>query len=170
MVAFDLDAGPGTDLVDCCQVGLWLHAMFEQLGLEAFAKISGSKGLQVYVPLNREASYAETKKFARAVAEVLERSYPDQVVSRMAKHVRRGKVFVDWSQNSEHKSTVCAYSLRARDRPAVSTPVSWEEVERAQSEGDAALLTFDPDQVLDRVEEHGDLFAPVLSLVQELPG
>jgi bifunctional non-homologous end joining protein LigD len=170
ILAFDLDPGPPADIVQCCQVARLLRGMFSHLGLESFAKTSGSKGLQVYVPLNHEGiTYDKTKPFARAVAETLEKAEPDLIVSRMTKALRPGKVLVDWSQNDEHKTTVNVYSLRARERPTVSTPVTWEEVEACAESGDASLLVFDSEQVLARVEEHGDLFAPVLSLVQELP-
>jgi bifunctional non-homologous end joining protein LigD len=169
MLVFDLDPGAPADIVDCCRVGVWVRDLFEQLGLESFAKTSGSKGLQVYVPLNVETSYDETKPFARAVAELLEKQHPDHVVSRMTKSLRPGKVLVDWSQNDEHKTTVNVYSLRAKEQPTVSTPVAWDEVEECLRTNDAKLLTFPSDQVLARVEELGDLFAPVLTLKQELP-
>jgi bifunctional non-homologous end joining protein LigD len=149
-------------------VGLILRGMFEHLGLRSFAKTSGSKGLQLYLPLNVPGVDADqAKTFARAVAETVEKAKPDLVVSRMTKALRPGKVFIDWSQNDEHKTTICVYSLRAKDRPTVSTPVTWEEVEACRRAED---LTFDSDAVLDRVEEHGDLFAEVLTLQQRLPG
>jgi bifunctional non-homologous end joining protein LigD len=170
MMVFDLDPGPPATIVECCRVGLWLQGMFENLGLQAFAKTSGSKGLQVYVPLNTPGvTYGQTKSFALAVAELLEASEPTLVISRMKKELRKGKVFIDYSQNDEHKTTVCVYSLRARERPTVSTPVTWEEVRECLDGGDPARLVFDARQVGARVEEHGDLFAPVLSLVQEIP-
>jgi bifunctional non-homologous end joining protein LigD len=169
MMVFDLDPGAPADMVDCCRVGLWVRDLFEGLGLESFAKTSGSKGLQVYVPLNVETSYDETKPFAKAVAELLEKQHPKKVVSRMSKDLRGGKVLVDWSQNDEHKTTVCVYSLRARERPTVSTPVAWEEVARALRGKDPGLLTFEAEALLARVEERGDLFAPVLTLQQALP-
>ena len=169
VLAFDLDPGPPATILECCDVGLRLRALFDDLGLESFPKTSGSKGLQVYVPQNSEATYDETKPFARAVAQALERNDPDLVVSRMAKNLRKGKVLVDWSQNDEHKTTVAVYSLRARERPTVSTPLGWDEVERALSDEDPGSLTFEADQVLERVAERGDLFSPVLELIQELP-
>jgi bifunctional non-homologous end joining protein LigD len=163
MMVFDLDPGPPAGMAECRQVGLWLREIFEPLGLESFPKTSGSKGLQVYVPLNSgDVTYGDTKPFAKAVAELLEKQHPDLVVSRMAKELRTGKVLVDWSQNDEHKTTVNVYSLRAKDRPTVSTPVTWEEVE-------AGDLGFEQHEVLERVARDGDLFAPVLTLVQELP-
>jgi bifunctional non-homologous end joining protein LigD len=171
MMVFDLDLDPGppADIVDCCRVGLWVRELFEGLGLESFPKTSGSKGLQVYVPLGGETSYDETKPFAKAVAELLEKQHPKKVVSRMSKDLRGGKVLVDWSQNDEHKTTVCVYSLRARERPTVSTPVAWDEVEHALKAKDPAVLAFEADQLLARVEDRGDLFAPVLTLQQALP-
>ena len=168
-MVFDLDPGEPADIVDCCRVGLWVRDLFEGLGLESYAKTSGSKGLQVYVPLNVETSYDETKPFSRAVAELLEKQHPKQVISRMTKSLRPGKVLVDWSQNDEHKTTVNVYSLRAKERPTVSTPVDWDEVQACLRKRKAELLTFTSDEVLTRVEERGDLFAPVLTLKQELP-
>jgi bifunctional non-homologous end joining protein LigD len=168
-MVFDLDPGAPADIVDCCRVGLWVRELFEGLGLETFPKTSGSKGLQVYVPLNVDTSYAETKPFAKAVAELLEKQHPKQVVSRMNKDLRTGKVLVDWSQNDEHKTTVNVYSLRAKERPTVSTPVGWDEVERCLAAKDPGVLTFGSDALLARVEELGDPFGPVLTLRQELP-
>jgi bifunctional non-homologous end joining protein LigD len=168
MVAFDLDPGPPADIVLCCQVGLWLKALFSKLKLECFAKTSGSKGLQVYVPLNTGATYEKTKAFAHAVAETLKREFPKTVVSKMQKDLRGGKVLVDWSQNDPHKTTVCAYSLRAKDHPAVSTPVTWDEVATALKKKNAKLLTFEVDDVLKRVKKYGDLFASVLKIKQKL--
>jgi bifunctional non-homologous end joining protein LigD len=169
VLAFDLDPGEPATLVECCEVGLALQGMLERLGLQSFAKTSGRKGLQVYVPLNHpEASYDQTKPFAKAVAETLERGMPELVVARMAKRLRTGRVLVDWSQNDRHKSTVCPYSLRARERPSVSTPMTWEEVRACRDAGDPELLFTGPDAALRRIGEHGDLFAPVLSLVQRL--
>jgi len=169
VLAFDLDPGPPADIVDCCRVGLRLRDMFGHFGVESFAKTSGSKGLQVYVPLNDKVSYDVTKPFAKAIAQLLEKQTPDQVVSKMKKVEREGKVFVDWSQNHQRKTTIAVYSLRARERPTASTPVTWEEVENAADSGDASTLVFEADAVLDRIERHGDLFAPVLELQQELP-
>jgi bifunctional non-homologous end joining protein LigD len=169
ILAFDLDPGPPADVVDCCRVALRLREMFDHFGLEAFPKTSGSKGLQVYVPLNVKTSYDVTKPFAKAIAQLLEKQTPDKIVSKMKKVDRRNKVFVDWSQNHARKTTVAVYSLRARERPTVSTPVSWEEVERAAESGEGSHLVFEASQVLERIEEHGDLFAPVLELKQKLP-
>ncbi|MEA2394472.1 MAG: bifunctional non-ous end joining protein LigD [Solirubrobacteraceae bacterium] len=167
LVAFDLDPGAPATIVECCRVAELLHGMFEGLGLESFAKTSGSKGMQVYVPLNSEATFAQTKGFARAVAELLAREEPDLVVARQTKSARKGKVLVDWGQNDEAKTTITAYSLRAMERPTVSTPLTWDEVRAARRPED---LVFEAGDVLRRAEEHGDLFAPVLSLVQRLPG
>ncbi len=169
VVAFDLDPGAPATIVECCQVALWLQELFEQLGLESFPKTSGSKGMQVYVPLNTPVTYDETKPFAHALARLLEKRHPDQVVSKMAKKLRGGKVFVDWSQNDEHKTTVCVYSLRATLRPLVSTPLQWDEVANCFERRDPELLRFDSDQVLARVEKFGDLFEPVANLQQSLP-
>jgi bifunctional non-homologous end joining protein LigD len=168
-LVFDLDPGAPADMVKCCQVGLWLREIMEKDGLECYAKTSGSKGLQVYAPLNTKASFDDTKAYANHLALRLEREHPDDVVSRMLKALRKDKVLVDWSQNDEHKTTVCVYSLRAKDRPTVSTPVSWPEVEKCLKKKDAGLLVFETETVLARVEKLGDLFAPVLSQKQKLP-
>jgi bifunctional non-homologous end joining protein LigD len=169
IIAFDLDPGPPATIVECAEVALRLREAFEHLGLEAFPKTSGSKGMQVYVPLNTPATYAQTKPFAHAIAQVLERRHPELVVSDMKKTLRTGKVLVDWSQNDEHKTTVNVYSLRARERPTVSTPLHWEEVEGVLASRDPETLAFTSDAVLARVAEHGDLFEPVIRLMQELP-
>jgi bifunctional non-homologous end joining protein LigD len=161
-VVFDLDPGEPADISDCSEVALLLRGMFEQLGLQALAKTTGSKGLQVYLPLNCDVTYDQTKPFARQVAELLAERWPERVTAKMAKRERIGKVLVDWSQNDWHKSTVAPYSLRARERPTVSTPVTWDEVE-------AGRLDYDFADVVRRVEAHGDLFAEVLTLVQSVP-
>ncbi len=168
VIAFDLDPGEGAGILECAEVALRLRMLFAGTGLRSVAKTSGSKGLQVYVPLNSQVSYAETKPVARLVAELLERETPGQVVSRMAKKLRAGKVLVDWSQNTEHKSMVCAYSVRAKARPTVSTPLAWGEVERAVDAAVPRFLTFEMGDVLERVATHGDLFADVLGVHQEL--
>jgi bifunctional non-homologous end joining protein LigD len=170
VVAFDLDPGPPADAIDCCRVALRLREMFSHFGVESFPKTSGSKGLQVYVPLNTELTYDVTKPYAQAVARLLERMDPDGVTSRMTRRLRRGKVFVDWSQNDESKTTVAVYSLRARDRPTVSAPLHWDEVAAVADRGDPDLVVFEAHQVLERVADRGELFAPVLSLEQDLPG
>ncbi len=170
VLAFDLDPGPPADVVDCCRVALRLRELFGHFGVECFPKTSGSKGMQVYVPLNRrDVSYEVTKPFAKAIAQLLEKQTPDKVVSKMLKVEREDKVFVDWSQNHPTKTTIAVYSLRARERPTVSTPLRWEEVEAAADSGDGAPLAFEAGAVLERVEQHGDLFAPVLELEQDLP-
>jgi bifunctional non-homologous end joining protein LigD len=168
-LVFDLDPGPPATIVECAQVGTWLRGIFDELGMESFPKTSGSKGLQVYVPLNTPVSYDETKPFARALAQLLERQHGELVVSRMKKDLRGGKVLVDWSQNVDHKTTVCVYSLRARERPTVSTPLEWDEVDALIEGGDPEAVAFDSKEALDRVDHHGDLFAPVASLEQRLP-
>src|SRR3954447_2621422 len=169
-LAFDLDPGPGAGLLECAEVALRVRALLAELGLDAWPKTSGGKGLQVYVPLDGEATYAQTKPVARTVAEVLEAQTPERVVSRMARSLRAGKVLVDWSQNTEHKSMVCAYSVRAKERPTVSTPVMWDEVASVAGGGDPSSLVFEIADVRARVERDGDLFADVLTLQQDLRG
>jgi len=169
MIVFDLDPGPPATIVQCAQVGLWLREIFEHFGLQCFAKTSGSKGMQIYVPLHTPTSYEITKPFAHALARLLEQEHPDLVVSDMKKSLRTGKVLVDWSQNDRHKTTIGVYSLRAREHPTVSTPVKWEEVEKTLKKKDPNLLVFEASDVLDRVKKMGDLFAPVLTLKQKLP-
>ncbi len=169
-LVFDLDPGAPATVIECARVALALQGMFERLGLQSFVKTSGIKGLQVYLPLNRpEVTYAQTKPFARAVAELLERSEGELVVSQMTKAKRTGKVLIDWSQNDANKTTVCVYSLRASERPTVSTPLEWDEVRAALDGGDPDSLSFQAQEVLARVAERGDLFAPLRSLVQDLP-
>ena len=169
-LVFDLDPGAPAGMLECCAVALRLQGLFENLGLTTFPKTSGSKGLQVYLPLNDpQVRYETTKPFARTVAELLAADEPELVVSRMTKARRTGKVLIDWSQNDAKKTTVCVYSLRATALPSASTPLDWDEVRAAHSAGDASRLSFEAHEVLSRVAERGDLFAPVLSLVQELP-
>ncbi len=168
-VVFDLDPGPPAGMLECCRVAMLLRGVFAGVGLESFAKTSGSKGLQLYIPLNHDGvSYEQTKSFAKTVAELLEQAEPELVISRMTRARRTGKVLIDWSQNDARKTTVCAYSLRASERPTASTPLEWREVEAARDSGDGGSLAFEAKDVLTRVAEHGDLFAPVVSLVQEL--
>ena len=169
VIAFDLDPGLPANIVQCCQVGLWLREIFDHFGLQSFPKTSGSKGLQIYIPLNMPTSYDQTKPFAHALARLLESDHRDLVVSDMKKELRVGKVLVDWSQNDEHKTTIGVYSLRAREHPTVSTPVKWEEVEQAWKKKDAGVLVFEAAEVLERVRKMGDLFEPVLKLKQKLP-
>ncbi|MFI5116285.1 MAG: non-homologous end-joining DNA ligase [Terriglobales bacterium] len=168
-IVFDLDPGPPANIVQCCQVGLWVRDIFAQLQLQSFAKTSGSKGLQIYVPLNTAVTYDQTKPFAHELARLLERQHPNLVVSDMKKALRTGKVLVDWSQNDDHKTTVCVYSLRAKERPTVSTPVKWDEVESCLKGGDPSLLVFESGEVLARAKKYGDLFEPVLKLKQKMP-
>ena len=170
VLAFDLDPGPPADIVDCCRLALRLRDMFGHFGVQSFPKTSGSKGMQVYVPLNRkDVNYDITKPFAKAIAQLLEKQTPDLVVSKMKKVEREGKVFVDWSQNHRSKTTIAVYSLRARERPTASTPVTWDEVEAVAASGEGSSLVFEAGAVLERIKRHGDLFAPVLELQQELP-
>jgi bifunctional non-homologous end joining protein LigD len=169
MMVFDLDPGAPADIVQCCQVGLWLRELLGAMKLKSWAKTSGSKGLQVYVPLNTPATFDQTKDVSRALAQHLEQAYPKLVVSKMAKALRNGKVFVDWSQNDEHKTTINVYSLRAKDEPTASTPVSWDEVATTLKKKSAKLLVFTSGQLLERVEKLGDLFEPVCTLKQKLP-
>lgn len=169
MMVFDLDPGAPADIVQCCQVGLWLRDILASMKLKSWAKTSGSKGLQVYVPLNTAATYEQTKEVSHAIAEHLEREHPRMVVSKMAKALRKGKIFVDWSQNDQHKTTICVYSLRAKDRPTASTPVTWEEVEWTVKKKNGKRLVFRCEQTLARVEKMGDLFEQVATLKQKLP-
>jgi bifunctional non-homologous end joining protein LigD len=167
VMAFDLDPGQGSGLAECCEAAVILRDALQQLGLECFPKTSGSKGIQVYVPLNvDDVDYHHgTKLISNALARHLEAAHPKLIVSSQKKELRRNKVLIDWSQNDEHKTTVGVYSLRARERPTVSTPLAWDEVEA----GDPDALVFEAEDVLARVEEHGDLFAPVEQLEQRLP-
>jgi bifunctional non-homologous end joining protein LigD len=169
-LVFDLDPGAPATAIECCRVALTLQGMFENLGLQSFVKTSGKKGLQLYVPLNDpDVTFAQSKPFAKTVAELLEEAQPELIVSRMTKTARPGKVLIDWSQNDRNKTTVCVYSLRATERPTVSTPLQWDEVRAALDGGDPDTLRFEARQVLERIAERGDLFAPVLSLAQKLP-
>lgn len=166
MVVFDLDPGPGRSMAACCEVALAIREVVGGLGLSGVAKTSGSKGLQVYLPLNRPHTYEHTSSFALAVAQLLERNRPDLVVTTQARDARRDRVLIDWSQNSRHKTTIGVYSLRARPKPTVSTPVTWDEVTDG---AEGAPLTFETADVLDRVDRLGDLFSPALTLHQDLP-
>jgi bifunctional non-homologous end joining protein LigD len=168
-IVFDLDPGPGADVVTCGRVALLLREALASLSLTSWVKTSGSKGLQLYVPLNGDVSYEETKPFSLALAQVLERAHPELIVTTQDKSVRPNKVLIDWSQNTSFKTTVAVYSVRARPRPTVSTPVTWDEVEAATGAGDPAVLVFEVPDVLDRIERWGDLMAPVLSTRQALP-
>jgi bifunctional non-homologous end joining protein LigD len=169
MMVFDLDPGAPADIVQCCQVGIWLRDILQEMKLQSWAKTSGSKGLQLYVPLNTAVTYDETKALSHALAEYLEREHSNLVVSKMSKALRKGKIFVDWSQNDEHKTTICVYSLRAKEEPTVSTPVTWEEVETTLKKKDAKRLVFRCEKTLQRVEKMGDLFEEVETRKQKLP-
>ena len=170
VVAFDLDPGPPAGVLECARVALRLRDVLGQLDLRSLVKTSGSKGMQLYVPLNTPTSYEQTRPFAQAIARMIAKQTPDEVLAKMGKKIdRSGKVLIDWYQNNERKTTIAVYSLRARERPTVSTPVSWEEVESAIEKDDADCLVFEAGEVLERVEQHGDLFAPVLDLKQSLP-
>ncbi|MCE5186219.1 MAG: non-homologous end-joining DNA ligase [Planctomycetaceae bacterium] len=168
MVVFDLDPGEPAQLADCMEVALLMRQMLEGVGLKSFPKTSGGKGLHFYVPLNTPTDYEHTRKFARAVARLMEKHFPQRVLSRMAKNLRTGKVFIDWSQNTEHKSTVCVYSMRARALPTVSMPLAWEEIENAVTKKQTDKLVFTADKAIARMKERGDLFEPVLKLRQKL--
>jgi len=166
MVVFDLDPGPPAGMAECCEVALEIREALDHMGLALYPKTSGSKGLQLYLPLNTPHTHDHAAEFALALAQLMERHHGDRIVSNMKKELRKGKVLIDWSQNSRHKTTVCAYSLRARPRPTVSTPVTWDEVGAAAN---GAPLSFDAGEVLARVDELGDLFADTATLEQELP-
>ncbi|MBU1671791.1 MAG: non-homologous end-joining DNA ligase [Actinobacteria bacterium] len=168
-VAFDLDPGEGSDIMTACRAALKLKDLLEEMGLRSFAKCSGGKGMHVYVPLNTKTDFVATKAFAHAVASMMEKREPDLVTSNMRKDLRKGKILVDWSQNDIHKTTVCVYSLRAREHPTVSTPLEWDEVEHGLRKEDPSLVLFESEQVLERIEKHGDLFVEVLTLKQKLP-
>jgi bifunctional non-homologous end joining protein LigD len=170
-IVFDLDPGDGADILDCARVAALLGDLLAELQLRTFAKVSGSKGLQIYLPLNSPATYAVTREFARAVARLLEARHRNLVVSEMEKQLRTRKVFIDWSQNSDFKTTVSVYSLRVKtDRPYVSLPVEWQELTDAVKAGKPERLFWEPEPALARLERIGDLFAPVLQLRQSLPG
>ena len=169
-LVFDLDPGEGSDVFSCVEVAFLIKSIFDQLRLQAFPKVSGSKGLQIYVPLNTRATYSNTQPAARSIAALLARQYPELVVSEMDKSVRRKRVLIDWSQNSAFKTTAGVYSLRAkRPAPFVSMPVTWDELEQARKQRDATLLDFPPEAAIERLEGLGDLFEPVRTLKQKLP-
>ncbi len=168
-MVFDLDPGPPANILDCVQVAFWLKELLDDMGVQSFAKTTGSKGLQLYVPLNTRVTFDKTKRLARSLAEQLTREHPKEVVYDMKKALRKGKVLIDWSQNDEHKTTVCVYSLRAKERPTVSTPVTWQELQKVSKSGNADQLVFDSEAVLRRVQKLGDLFEPVLTIKQKLP-
>jgi bifunctional non-homologous end joining protein LigD len=166
MLVFDLDPGAPATIIECCVVALEIREVLDTVGLASFAKTSGSKGLQLYVPLNTPHGHDHASDFALAVAQLLEKKMPALVLSNMNRKLRKGKVFIDWSQNSRHKTTIAPYSMRGKDRPTVSTPLTWDEVADG---GDGEVLGFETDEVLERVDELGDLFADTVGLRQELP-
>jgi bifunctional non-homologous end joining protein LigD len=168
MVVFDLDPGPPAAIRECARTALAIRDVLAAVELEAWPKSSGSKGLQLYVPLNTPCTHDDAGSFALAVGQLLEKQDPTKVLTSMTKADRKDKVFVDWSQNVRHKTTIAPYSMRARPHPTVSTPVTWEEVEAA-ADG-ATELRFLWTDVLERLEHGGDTFAPVLSVEQVLPG
>jgi bifunctional non-homologous end joining protein LigD len=168
-LAFDLDPGPPGGVIESGRIALRLRDLLKSAGLESFPKVSGGKGVHVYAPLNTAATFDQTKQFAHELARRMERDDPGGITSNMRKDLRKNKVFVDWSQNDRHKTTVCVYSMRAREMPTVSAPVTWDELESAIRDGDERPLRFSPEQTLERVDAHGDLFAPVLTLKQKLP-
>ncbi len=167
MLVFDLDPGAPATIIECCSIALAIREVLQSVGLEAFAKTSGSKGMQLYVPLNSPHTHEHASSFALAVGQLLEKQHPAEVLTNMKRSERPGKVLVDWSQNSRHKTTIAPYSLRARPQPTVSTPISWDEVADG---AEGAPLVFTAFEVVDRVERLGDLFAPTLTLDQSLPG
>lgn len=167
-MVFDLDPGEPADILDCAEIALLIHDTLQGQGLECIAKVSGSKGIQVYVPLNRRARYKRTGEFAHSLARAFEEEMPDRVVSKMTKSLRQGKVLIDWSQNSEHKTTVAAYSMRAKPAPSVSMPVSWKLLEHALDRADRSRLVFEPDAVFVQLENDRDRFASVLTREQTL--
>ena len=169
VMAFDLDPGPPAGIPECCEVALILRDALGRIGLESFAKTSGSKGIQMFAPLNTKVTFDETGSFAHALATEVKNEHPDDVVTKMAKDLRGGRVFIDWSQNDNHKTTACVYTLRAKEFPSASTPLEWREVETALKHKEAERLFFTSDQLLKRVEKKGDLFEPVLKLKQKLP-
>jgi bifunctional non-homologous end joining protein LigD len=169
-LVFDLDPGAPANIFDCTRVALILRDLLAPLGLAAHVKTSGKKGLHVYVPLNRpETTFADTKKFSRAVAEILQKNYPDLVTAKMAKEYRQGKVFINWSQNDAAKTMVCIYSLRAREKPVVSFPLDWHELEKLHGRDDHNKLEVLHGEAISRAEQHGDVFGEVLVKQQRLP-
>lgn len=169
VLVFDLDPGPPADVLDCGRVAVRIRDVFNGLGLQSFVKTSGSKGLQLVLPLNTPVTYDRTKEWALAIAQLLAAKFPKEVVSKMTRNLRKGKVFIDWSQNDDTKTTVAVYSLRAKERPTVSTPLEWGELENALRKKKASLLVFETQDVIKRIEAKGDLFAEVLTLKQKLP-
>jgi bifunctional non-homologous end joining protein LigD len=168
-MVYDLDPGEGANIVTCAQVALWIRDGLQELGLTSFIKTSGSKGLQLYVPLNTAVTFEKTKVFAHEFAQKIEAQHSDLVVTKMLKALRKNKVLIDWSQNDEHKTTVCVYSMRATPDPSVSTPLEWDEVGALLKSKDPQSVRFSPDEVVARARKRGDLFEPLLTLKQKLP-
>jgi bifunctional non-homologous end joining protein LigD len=168
-LAFDLDPGPPGGVIESSRIAMRLRDLLKDVGLETFPKVSGGKGVHIYAPLNTAVTFDQTKHFAHELARRMERDDPKGITSNMRKDLRKNKVFVDWSQNDRHKTTVCVYSMRAREVPTVSAPITWAELENAIHEGDERAIRFSPEQVLERAEALGDFFAPVLTLKQKLP-
>jgi len=169
-VVFDLDPGDHADILDCARVALILRDLLAELKLTTYTKTSGQKGLHVLVPLNNnEATFDETKRFSKSTAEVMQTNYPDLVTAKQAKELRKGRVFINWSQNDAKKTMVCVYSLRAREKPFVSFPVGWEELEDAERDRDSSRLHILYADALKRLEKKGDLFKEALTKKQRLP-
>lgn len=167
---FDLDPGPGASIIECAAVALLLRDLLVTLGLDCYSKTSGSKGMQLYVPLNTATTHQTTEAFARTIAERMARTYPSFITARMAKEQRSRKIFIDYNQNADFKTTIGVYSLRGkRPEPFVSAPLRWREVEEAATKGDRGRLELTPGDVLTRARKWGDLFAPLLTLRQKLP-
>jgi bifunctional non-homologous end joining protein LigD len=156
---FDLDPGAPATIVECCEVALKLREVLSAHGLKAVAKTSGSKGMQLYAPI-RTTAVERTSEYAKAVAEHLARENPKLIVARMAKDLRPGKIFIDWSQNNQYKTTIAPYSLRGRPTPTASTPVTWDEVAKCRHPND---MTFTATDVLSRLDDHADLLKPLLT-------
>jgi len=168
-MVFDLDPGEPANILDCARVALILRQLLSRLGLASWLKTSGQKGLHVFVPLNSGVTFAETKQFSKAVAMILEKNYPELVTAKMAKTVRSGRVFINWSQNDASLTMICVYSLRAREKPYASFPLQWQELERLAGLGDPEKLQVLQGEAIARVEEKGDLFQEVLTKQQKLP-
>ena len=168
-MVFDFDPGPPAGVLDCVNAALKMYEVLEHFGLQSFPKTSGGKGIHLWVPLNTPVTFEQTKQFAHGIALLMERQNPKEITSNMSKAVRKGKVFIDWSQNDSHKTTASVYSLRAREEPTVSTPVTWDELKAAAKKKDDSRLVFRTDEVLKRVKKLGDLFEPVLKVKQKLP-
>ncbi len=169
-MVFDLDPGEGANVLRCAQVALILRGLLSRIQLTSCIKTSGKKGLHLYVPLNRkDTTFDDTKSFSKAVADIMQKNYPDLVTSKMAKEYRRGKVFINWSQNDSSKTMICVYSLRAREKPYVSSPLHWNELESLADQKDPEELQVLHSKALERAERWGDLFHDVLTKKQKLP-